>query len=91
MTIDSGGAVAIKGFNYQKAVIAYIAVLNYQKDGFQIIVENQDDAEIFVKNNKTFIQIKSEKLSLTKISKQDKKTQRSILGKLPVYSCKNFE
>lgn len=82
MTIDSGGAVAIKGFNYQKAVIAYIAVLNYQKDGFQIIVENQDDAEIFAENNKTFIQIKSEKLSLTKISKQDKKTQRSILGKL---------
>lgn len=82
MTIDSGGSVAIKGFNYQKAVIAYLAVLNYQKDGFQIIIENQDDAEVFAENNKFFIQIKSEKLSLTKIDRQDKNTKRSILGKL---------
>ena len=82
MTIDSGGSVAIKGFNYQKSVIAYIAVLNYQKDNFQIIIENQDDAEVFAEDNKFFIQIKSEKLSLTKIGKQDKNTQRSILGKL---------
>lgn len=26
MTADSGGSIAIKGFNYQKAVIAYIVV-----------------------------------------------------------------
>lgn len=82
MSIDSGGSIAIKGFNYQKAVIAYIAVLNYQRDGFQIIVENEDDVEVFIEENKIFIQIKSENLSLYKISKQDGKSNRSILGKL---------
>lgn len=79
---DSGGSNAIKGFNYQKAVIAYVAVHNFKTDDFYIIPEGRDDAEIFSQGVTTFIQVKSEKLSISKIAKRDKKTQKSIIGKL---------
>ncbi len=77
-----GGANAIRGFNYQKAVIALIAVLNYNKDGFEFFLENQDDVEVFINDSHTFIQIKSNKnLSIKSLVKADKKTNQSILGK----------
>lgn len=79
---ESGGSIAIKGFNYQKAVISYIAILNHKKENFQILVENQDDAEVLIEDKKTFIQVKSEKLSINKICKQDNKSKKSILSKL---------
>ena len=41
MAMDSGGAYSIRGFNYQKAVIAQIAINNFNVDNFYIIVENQ--------------------------------------------------
>ena len=46
MTADSGGSIAIKGFNYQKPVIAYIVVHNYQHADFYIMpVKRQIDLE----------------------------------------------
>ena len=30
--VDNGGAIALKGFNYQNAVASLIAILNYDKD-----------------------------------------------------------
>lgn len=81
MKID-GGANAIRGFNYQKAVIALIAVLNYDKDGFEFFLENQDDVEVLFNDSHTFIQIKSNKnLSINGLVKPNKKTNQSILGK----------
>lgn len=84
---EGGGSIAIKGFNYQKAVISYIAILNYRKANFQILVENQDDAEVLIEDKKTFIQVKSEKLSISKICKQDTKSRKSILSKLIDKTC----
>lgn len=81
MKID-GGANAIRGFNYQKSVIALIAVLNYSKDDFELFLENQDDVEVLFKDSHTFIQIKSNKgLSIKSLVKADKRTNQSILGK----------
>lgn len=81
MKID-GGSNAIRGFNYQKAVITLIAVLNYNKDDFEFFLENQDDVEVFFKDSHTFIQIKSNKnLSIKSLIKADNKTNQSILGK----------
>ena len=81
MKID-GGANAIRGFNYQKSAIALIAVLNYNKDDFELFLENQDDVEVLFKDSHTFIQIKSNKgLSIKSLVKADKRTNQSILGK----------
>jgi hypothetical protein len=81
MKLD-GGSNAIRGFNYQKAVITFIAVLNYNKDDFEFFIENQDDVEVFFKDSHTFIQIKSNKsLSIKNLVKADKKTNQSILSK----------
>jgi hypothetical protein len=81
MNLD-GGANAIKGFNYQKAVIALVAVLNYHKEDFEIFLENRDDLEVLFKNSHTFIQIKSNKnLSIASLIKADAKTNQSIFSK----------
>jgi hypothetical protein len=80
MSID-GGANAIRGFNYQKAVISLIAVLNYRKDDFEIFLENQEDAEVLFRDTHTFIQIKGGDLSISKLKAADSKTKKSILGK----------
>ncbi len=81
MTID-GGANAIRGFNYQKAIIALIAILNYKKNDFEIFLENQDDVEVLLEKTHTFIQIKSKKNStINYLTKADKKTNQSILSK----------
>ncbi|NCB23084.1 MAG: DUF4297 domain-containing protein [Deltaproteobacteria bacterium] len=89
MTADSGGSIAIKGFNYQKAVIAYIVVHNYQHADFYIMPEGRDDAEVFTNSQTSFVQIKSEKLTITKLVRQDKDSKKSILGKLFAKNCDN--
>lgn len=89
MTLDSGGSIAIKGFNYQKAVIAYIAIHNYHHADFYIMPEGRDDAEVFAKSQISFVQIKSEKLTVNKLIKQDKNSKKSILGKLFAKNCDN--
>lgn len=89
MALDSGGSIAIKGFNYQKAVIAYIAVHNYQYADFYIMPEGRDDAEVFTNSQTSFVQIKSEKLTISKLVRQDKDSKKSILGKLFSKECAN--
>jgi hypothetical protein len=79
---DAGGAIAIKGFNFQKALICLIAVLNYDKDGFSVFVENKEDIEVLFPDSHTFIQAKSTKaLSVTKLLKPEKTSGQSILYK----------
>lgn len=59
--IDNGGAIAIKGFNYQKASIILVMINNYQRDGFSIIPEADDDFKVCVEGKNIFIQVKGEK------------------------------
>lgn len=81
MTIDSGGAYSIKGFNYQKAVIAQIAINNFNVDKFYIIVENQEDIVVFCSEKKFHLQVKGEKLSIKRLINVPK-NKNSILFKL---------
>jgi len=70
--IDNGGAIAIKGFNYQKASIILVIINNYQRDGFSVIPEADDDFQVHVDGKNIFIQVKGEKsITLNKlVSKQ---------------------
>lgn len=80
-THDNGGAYAIKGFNYQKSVIALIAILHYLEEGFEIYVESEDDIVVSKNGQKTFIQAKSKAMSVAEILRRvDKKD--SIIEKL---------
>lgn len=76
---ENGGAIAIKGFNFQKAAITYIAIKNYDKPNFFILVEAKDDFEVKLDNYEAYIQVKSQKLSLKKILNE--KEGKSVLEK----------
>ena len=43
---DNGGAIAIKGFNFQHAIAALIIIGNYEKEKFSIYLETKDDIEV---------------------------------------------
>ncbi len=79
--INNGGAQAIKGFNYQKSVIALIAVLHYlDEEQTDIYVESEDDIVVKTPKRATYIQSKSTELTLSSIvSRKDDKD--SILEK----------
>ncbi|MCT4575059.1 MAG: DUF4297 domain-containing protein [Alphaproteobacteria bacterium] len=73
MKANNGGAIAIKGFNYQDAVISLICIKNYMNKDFSIIVENKEDVDIFLGNKIIFTQIKGTRLSIAKMtSSKDK-------------------
>lgn len=81
---DNGGEIAITGFNFQAYTGIYYMIQLYKKSKeFEIFFEDEDD--IVLKNitdNRYYkIQVKSEKLTLSKIIKEDK-NNRNILGKL---------
>ncbi|MBC1888079.1 hypothetical protein HCA63_06910 [Listeria booriae] len=76
---ENGGAVAIKGFNFQKAAITFIAIKNLNKSGFHILVESKDDFEVKYDGYSAYIQVKSQKLSLNKLLSSTK--GKSILEK----------
>lgn len=71
-TTDNGGAIAIKGFNYQKASIILVMIKNYSRDGFQIIPEAEDDFQVHVDDKNIFIQVKGLKcITLNKLIKKE--------------------
>lgn len=76
---ENGGANAIKGFNFQKAAITFIAIKNLTKPGFHIFVESKDDFEVKYDGYSAYIQVKSQKLSLRKLLNSNK--GKSILEK----------
>ncbi|WP_413509247.1 dsDNA nuclease domain-containing protein [Carnobacterium maltaromaticum] len=82
---DNGGAIAIKGFNYQKAAIILVMINNYQKQNFKVIPESKEDFEVYVDNEIYFIQVKgTNKLSVSSLieRKKKKKTRaKSIIEK----------
>ncbi|WP_139995532.1 dsDNA nuclease domain-containing protein [Kurthia sp. Dielmo] len=66
--IDNGGAIAIKGFNYQKASIILVMIHNFKKDNFTVIPESREDFEIHLEQDTYFIQVKGTKnLSISKL------------------------
>lgn len=77
---DNGGAIAIKGFNFQHAIAALIIIGNYEKEKFSIYLETKDDIEVVYSDNTFFIQAKNKKLTLKELVKVDKKN-KSILSK----------
>ena len=82
--IDNGGAIALKGFNYQNAVASLIAILNYDRDNFLLFVETKDDIEVDVEDKHFFIQVKGQHLSLSSllnIKKNDKGIKNCIFSK----------
>lgn len=81
MAMDSGGAYSIRGFNYQKAVIAQIAINNFNVDNFYIIVENQEDIVVFFSEKIFHLQVKGQTLSIKSLIKVPK-NKHSILYKL---------
>lgn len=70
---DNGGAQALKGFNYQNAVVCLIAIQNYKKENFLLYVETKDDIELDISNKHAFIQVKSQNLTLNNLLKPSKK------------------
>lgn len=80
---NNGGPYAIRGFNYQWAVLALIAIRNLKKDDLNIIVESKDDIEVLLAGSHTFIQVKSSKLSFLKVTSNSEQDKRdSVLIKL---------
>ncbi len=79
--IDNGGAIAIKGFNYQKASIIHVMIHNFEKDNFTVIPESREDFEIHLEQDTYFIQVKGTKnLSVGKL-KQRPGGKASIIEK----------
>ncbi|OYQ79131.1 hypothetical protein B9T11_07800 [Wohlfahrtiimonas chitiniclastica] len=79
---DDGGANAIRGFNYQKAVIAYVAICNWNEKDFYIIPENKEDIEVYKQGKIAYIQVKSSSLSINKLKASSKDNGLSIIAKL---------
>lgn len=80
-SIDNGGAIAIKGFNYQKACIIYVIVRNYRKNNFKIIPEAQDDFEVHFDNHSVYVQVKgTKKLSISNMTSNSMTTKLKYIG-----------
>lgn len=81
MVKNNGGAYAQKGFNYQNYIISLVAIRNYKKEKFTIFVESNEDFEVLYNDDyHAYIQVKGQKVSLSKLLKQTK-NKPSILEK----------
>ncbi|WP_285011845.1 dsDNA nuclease domain-containing protein [Lactococcus formosensis] len=84
MVSDNGGARAIRGFNFQDAVISLVCIRNYNEPNFHVFIETDDDFEVLMHEDyHAYIQVKSGKsLSVTKLANAPE-------GKISVFE-KNF-
>lgn len=80
-SVDNGGSIAIKGFNYQKASIILVMIHNFNKENFKVIPESREDFEVHLEERTYFIQVKGTKrLSLNNL-KSRSKGKASIIEK----------
>lgn len=79
-SFENGGAEAIKGFNFQKANLIFIAINNYLKDNFRIYIEAEDDIVVSYDQYKAYIQVKKQKHSVTSLTKKKKKNIKNPDG-----------
>ncbi|MCT4377652.1 DUF4297 domain-containing protein [Leuconostoc falkenbergense] len=79
---DNGGAVAIKGFNFQKATAILVILYNLDDENFILIPESEEDFVVKNQDLVYYIQVKSLKsLSLNKMMIQKKDNKKiSIPG-----------
>lgn len=77
--MDNGGAIALKGFNYQNAVACLIAIQNYQKEGFLLYIETKDDMELDLQGIHAFIQVKAQHLTLNQLLQPSKINKDSCI------------
>lgn len=82
MGFDYGGVEAIKGFSYQNAVIAFIALSNYDNESFSVVPEGAEDADVTLNDETYYLQIKSHPLSASQMITPQKKEKLSMLEKL---------
>lgn len=79
--VDNGGAIAIKGFNYQKAAIIFVMIHHFEQENFKIVPESKDDFEVYLNNQVYFVQVKgTKKLSIGKL-KSKPQGKESIIEK----------
>ena len=76
---DNGGAIALKGYNYQNAVACLIAIQNYHKENFLLYIEAKEDIELDIEDKHAFIQVKSQNLTLNELLKTSKKNKNSSI------------
>ena len=93
--LDFGGVEAIKGFTYQNAVTAFIILTNYDNTTFSLVPEGFEDIDVYLNNQKFYIQIKSHLLTasnmLTPKKEKGKPDKPSILEKLHSRKCNGEE
>lgn len=79
--VDNGGAIAIKGFNYQKTAIIFVMIHHFEQENFKIVPESKDDFEVYLNNQVYYVQVKgTKKLSISKLKSQTK-GKESIIEK----------
>lgn len=69
---EQGGANALRGFNFQTAMGALIAVFNYTEEDFKMVVEGAEDIVVHKKGICTFIQVKSSSLKTSDLLRTPK-------------------
>lgn len=75
---DNGGAIAIKGFNFQKAVAILVMLYNFDNGTFILTPESEEDFVVKTHNLVYYVQVKSIKsLSLAKMLNQQKDKKNS--------------
>lgn len=81
MSDNNGGAIAIKGFDFQAMTVVFFAVKNINDDNFNVYIESEEDFTLHKAEDKAYVQVKSMPLSVKKLTKISKKAQKSILEK----------
>lgn len=81
--VDNGGAVATKGFNFQKTSAIFTIILYREEDSFLILPEAKEDFQFEIGDEKYFVQAKSTKdLTIAKLNQRKKnKLGTSIIEK----------
>lgn len=81
---NSGGINAIRGFNFQNSVAAYLLVSNLNDESFVLLLESKEDIEIRSCSRVFHIQVKSNKIypKDVKIKDVSNSKDKSILMKL---------
>ncbi|MGH2325470.1 dsDNA nuclease domain-containing protein [Leuconostoc lactis] len=77
---DNGGAIAIKGFNFQKAAAILVILYNLKEKNFVLVPEASEDFEVRKDKLVYYVQVKSVKsLSVNRMITQDKDTQKNAI------------
>ncbi len=91
--VDNGGEIAIGAFDFQTYTgVFFMLFLHKSGQCFKIFFEKDDDISLtnLTLNKKYKIQVKSEKLTLGKLTSTKKDDPKSILGKM-IFNSKEYD